>query len=101
MLAWDSKWQNLFLELRKYATSDISLLMRDVVIYKQSSHTRQQFNWSPLFNFSMIVKNVAMFDKILQIILLSKNVQDTSHKLYMWHDILVGNLNLISILWCA
>ncbi len=30
--------------------------------------------------------------------LLSKNEQDTSHKKYMWHGVLAGNLNLVSII---
>ena len=31
--------------------------------------------------------------------LLSRNEQDTSHKLYLWHDILASNLILVSIIF--
>ena len=34
---------------------------------------------------------------LLYIFLLSRNVLDTSHKLYVSHGILAGNLNLVSI----
>ena len=30
--------------------------------------------------------------------LLSRNEQDTSYKLYMWHDSLAGNLILVSVI---
>ena len=40
----------------------------------------------------------------LNIFLVSRNEQDTSHKLYLWHGILAGNLFLISVIlytFCA